>query len=242
MSLGHGIRAFFDGVRAARAPGLRRYTWLPALVGLLIITGGLTLTFEYVDALSRWLTSTLPGWLDFLSLILAPLLYLLGILAGAWLFGFVAALIASPFLGDLSKAVERTRFDGAPAEGSRVWQEALHALGREVRKLGYHLPRLLVVFLVTLIPVVNAVAPLVWFAFGAWAMAVEFCDYPVENRRRPFSDTVEILSRHRGAALGYGACVTLAMAIPLVNFLFIPVAVCGGTILWRRLDAWDQPA
>lgn len=242
MNPAHGVHAFLDGGRAARAPGLRRYTWLPALLSLVIITAGLTMTFGYVDEFTRWLAGWLPGWLDFLSVIVTPILYVLSILAGAWLFGFVAALLASPFLGDLSLAVERVEFGGDPIEPPGLWRGALGALGRELRKLGYHLPRLAAVFLITLIPVFTPVAPLLWFAFGAWAMAVEFCDYPNENRGRPFRDTVALLKRHRGAALGYGACATLAMAIPLVNFLFVPVAVAGGTILWRRLDDWDRPA
>ncbi len=242
MSFVHGVRAFFDGARVARAPGMRRYTWLPALVSLIVIAGGLVVTFGYIDELTTWLAHWLPRWLDFLTLILTPILYVLCILVGAWLLGLVAALIASPFLGDLSIAVERTEFAGAPPEPPSFWQGAVSALGRELRKLGYHLPRLAAVFLLTFIPLINAVAPLLWFLFGAWTMAVEFCDYPVENRGRPFRHTIELLQRHRGAALGYGACATVAFAIPLLNFLFVPVAVAGGTILWRRLHDWDSPA
>ena len=240
MSLIRGIRAFLDGGRAARAPGLARYTWLPVLVSLVIIVGGLILAFGYIGELSTWLSGLLPEWLGFVSAILTPLLYLLGFLAGAWLFGFLAVVIASPFLGDLSIAVERAEFHSGPEQPPSLWQGTVAALGREVRKLGYHLPRLVAVFVITLIPVVNLAAPVVWLAFGAWTLAVQFCDYPNENRGRPFRDTVALLKRHRGAALGYGVCATLALAIPLVNFLLIPVAVAGGTILWRRLELEER--
>lgn len=236
MSVAGGVRAFADGFRAARAPGLARYTWLPALVSLTVIAGGLILAFGYVQDLSAWLTSLLPGWLEFLNLILVPLLYLLGVLVCAWLFGFLAVLIASPFLGDLSIAVEQRQFAGGPEQPPGFWTGLAGAFGRELRKLGYHLPRLLLVFVITLIPVVNLAAPVVWLIFGAWTLAIQFCDYPAENRGRPFVETVALLKQNRGAALGYGACATLALAIPFVNFLLIPVAVAGGTILWRRLQ------
>jgi CysZ protein len=237
-----GVRAFLDGGRAARAPGLARYTWLPALVSLVVIVAGLTLAFGYIGDLSSWFSGLLPAWLGFLSTILTPLLYLVGILAGAWLFGFLAVLVASPFLGDLSIAVEHAEFASGPEQPPSLWQGAIAALGRELRKLGYHLPRLLIVFVITLIPVINLAAPVVWLAFGAWTLAVQFCDYPNENRGRPFHDTVALLKRHRGAALGYGVCATLALAIPLVNFLLIPVAVAGATILWRRLELEERAA
>jgi len=235
VSLGTGIDAFRDGFGAARGPGLRKYTWLPALVSLVVISIGLWVTFGYIGALTAWITGALPGWLEFLGAILGPILYLLGILVGTWLFGFLAAFVAGPFLGDLSIAVER-RDGGGPQQPPGVLAGAVSAVGRETRKLLYHLPRLLAVFLVTLIPVVNAVSPLLWFLFGAWTLAVQFCDYPTENRGRPFQDTLGLLREHRAAALGFGACATLALAIPLVNFLLVPVAVAGGTLLWRRLQ------
>lgn len=236
-----GIRAFLDGFGAARRPGLGRYTWLPALVSLVVIVTGLWLTFDYVDRFAAWLTAYLPEWLAFLTVLIVPLLYLLGVLAGTWLFALLAVLIASPFLGDLSIAVERAAFGSGPPQPPSLWVGAVAALGRELRKLGYYLPRLLLVLVLSLIPLVNALAPLLWFLFGAWILAVQFCDYPTENRRRPFADTVALLGAHRGAALGYGACATLAMAIPLVNFLLIPVAVAGGTLLWRRLHGATGP-
>lgn len=239
LSFPGGVRAFFDGGRAARAPGLARYIWLPALVSLAVIVTGLTVAFGYVDDASRAVTEWLPDWLDFLSRVLAPLLYLLGILTGAWLFGFLAVLVASPFLGDLSIAVERAEFTDGPPQPPVWWQGIPAALARELRKLIYYVPRLLVVLVLSLIPGINLAAPLLWFAFGAWTLAIQFCDYPAENRGRPFQDTLGLLKRHRGAALGFGACATVALAIPVVNFLLIPVAVAGGTILWRRLG--DSP-
>lgn len=236
MTFTQGLRTFFEGLRAARAPGLRRYTWLPALVSLAIVAAGLYLTLHYAGVLTTWLTTLLPDWLQFLGVVLTPVLYLLALLAGTWLFALLAVLIASPFLGDLSIAVEaRTFGDGPPQPGS-VWTGVIASLAREARKLTYHLPRLLGVFVVSLIPGINAIAPVVWFLFGAWTMAVQFTDYPVENRHRPFRDTVELLGRHRLAALGFGAVAAALLAIPVINFLFIPAAVAGGTLLWRRLQ------
>ena len=78
-------------------------------------------------------------------------------------------------------------------------------------------------------------------AVGAWTLAVQFADYPLENRGRPFRDTLTLLRANRAAALGFGACATLALAVPLVNFLLVPVAVAGGTLLWLRLDAQENP-
>ena len=67
-------------------------------------------------------------------------------------------------------------------------------------------------------------------------MAVQFCDFPVENRQRPFQETLSALRRERTAALGFGLCTAVVLAIPLLNFVLIPVAVSGGTLLWQNLQ------
>lgn len=231
-----GIRAFSDGFRLARHPALWHYTWLPVLVSLAVTGAGLYFAFDYLTGLAAVLAARLPDWLAWLELLLTPLLYLIGILIGAWSFAFLAVLVASPFLGALSMALERAEIGSAPESDTSLWTDISESLLREARKLAYHLPRLVVVFLLTLIPVVNAAAPVIWLVFGAWTMAVQFADYPTENRRQPFQATLARLKRNRPAALAFGGLVTAALMLPLLNFLFIPVAVAGGTLLWHALD------
>jgi CysZ protein len=231
-----GLKAFADGFALARHPKLLPYVWLPTGLSLAIILIGLYFGLGYLTTLTDDMVARLPEWLGWLELVVAPLLYLLGILAGAWSFAFLAVLIASPFLGAFSLALERIRFGSAPETTTGLWTDVARSIAREVRKLVYYVPRLVVVFLLTLIPVVNLAAPIIWLLFGAWTMAVQFADYPAENRQAPFSATLAKLKRNRGAALTFGACTTVALAIPLLNFLLIPVAVAGGTVLWRYLD------
>ena len=66
-------------------------------------------------------------------------------------------------------------------------------------------------------------------------MAVQFTDFPTENHERPFVETLAMLKQNRGAALGFGAPTAVAMGLPVINFLVIPFAVTGATVLWCRL-------
>jgi len=231
-----GLKSFIEGFSLARHPALRAYIWVPVLVSLVVCVTGLYLAFDYlIDATDRWIAS-LPDWLSWLDLLLTPLLYVVGVLGGAWLFALLAVLIASPFLGAFSMALERVRFGTAPEVETGILTDIGSSIARESRKLLYYLPRLLLVFVLTLIPVVNLAAPAIWLLFGAWTMAVQFVDYPTENRQRPFRETLIKLKSNRAAALAFGLCATAALMIPLLNFLLIPVAVSGGTLLWRSLD------
>ena len=81
--------------------------------------------------------SSLPAWLAFIEWILAPLLYLSGILIGTWCFGLLAAIIGSPFLGEIAQRID----DPAPPSTS-FWQDLGPTVQRELRKITYHAPRI----------------------------------------------------------------------------------------------------
>ena len=80
MSFVEGVELFVQGARAARRPGLARYIWAPALLSLAIIAGGLILAYAYTADLAAFLSARLPAYLDFLSAILTPLVYLTSVL------------------------------------------------------------------------------------------------------------------------------------------------------------------
>ncbi|MDP6374934.1 MAG: sulfate transporter CysZ [Pseudomonadales bacterium] len=237
MSVATGIGAFGDGYRILRQRGIWRFILVPALISFFVVAMGLWFAITTIDALSERALAVLPEWLSFLDWLLTPLIYLFVFLVGGWLFGLLAAAFSGPFMGKLSRVVERRAgLPEAPPEPPLLASIAA-AVKREARKMLYHLPRLLAAFLLTLIPVVNAVSPLIWFFFGAWVMAVQFADLPAENWARPFKDTCSRLREHRLSAIAFGGCTTALMSVPIVNILVIPVAVAGGTLLWHRLES-----
>lgn len=235
MSPIDGISYFLKGADRAFSPGVRPYVILPALASLIVIGSGLYWAFSYITDLAVYLREALPAWLEFLNWILEPLLYLMGILLGAWLFGFIATVLGAPFLGELS-----LRVDTISGPELKWWQQILPTLAREGRKLLYQLPRLFVLIVVSIIPIVNATAPFLWLTYGAWMVAVQFCDYAYENRGLPFTDTLKLLRKYRLAVIGFGACATIGMSIPFLNFAIAPIAVVGATLLMRDLIARDM--
>ncbi len=244
MSVGGGLGCFLQGARLAWAPSLRGFVWWPMAVSLVLVAALLGFGFTLVRDAIAAVVDFLPDWLDWLAKVLAPLLYAVGVLVAGWLFGFVAVLVASPFLGVLSARAERLAFGDGPAEvEGGVWHTVVTAFAREGRKLAYHLPRLVVVLVVSFVPLLNAAAPVLWFAFGAWMLAVQFVDYAAENRGLAFAATLALLRANRAAALGFGALATLLLAVPFGALFVIPAAVSGGAVLWRRCaNAGETPA
>lgn len=237
MTFGAGLDAFNAGLTLIRQPRIRSFVWAPALVSLLVIGLSLAATFAQIDAAVTWLLQWLPDWLNVLGHVLRPLAYLLCVLLATWIFGYVATIIASPFLGVLAGRVEGelTGTHGAFEQG--VVGAAVSAIGRELRKLLYYLPRALGLLLLTLVPLVNVAAPVLWLLFGAWMVAVQYADYVSENHGRSFRHTLATLRANRAAAVGFGAPTFAILSVPLLNFIAVPIAVVGGTALKVRLSA-----
>ncbi|MEZ5596388.1 MAG: sulfate transporter CysZ [Pseudomonadales bacterium] len=236
MNPADAVRALVDGRALLGQPGVRPYVWWPLVVSMVIVGAGLAAALSATAGLGSWAARILPEWLDFLAAVVEPLLQLLLILTGTWLFGFLAVVLSSPFHGNLSAALE-TGFATTPLPPDPGLARMLaQSLGREGRKLRYQLPRLLAVALLYVVPVVNVIAPPASLLLAAWLLAAQFIDLPAENRHIPFTETLSRLRRFRLCSLTFGAAVAALLAIPLLNILTVPLAVAGGTLLWHRME------
>jgi CysZ protein len=178
------------------------------------------------------LTDSLPAWLEFLSWIIGVLAILMGIAVLLYAFTIVGNIIAAPFNALLAVKVEEHLLGITIASDTPFYIVALRSVGREFSKLRYYLPRLLGLLVLTLIPGVNTLAPVLWLLFGAWMMAVQYTDVAADNNELAFGALRVRLGQHKLDALWFGLVVYIIVAIPLLNLLLIPAAVAGGTVFW----------
>ena len=68
--------------------------------------------------------------------------------------------------------------------------------------------------------------------FGSWLLSLEYFDYPMGNHDLVFDQEKRYLRERRGIALGFGGGVMAMTSIPIVNFVAMPIAVAGATLLW----------
>ncbi len=229
------VNALLQGFSLLFRPGLRRYTLAPVGISALILGPGLFWTLSQAALLTAAAVEWLPEWLSFLELVITPIIYIVVVMLGAWFFALLTMLVSGPFLGPLSARVEKLLTDESPTPGERgLIRDVGAAVGREMRKLGFYLPRALGALVLTFVPVLNGLSPVVWFALGAWMMAIQFLDFPQDNRGLPFQATRDLLGRHRIRTLCFGAMVATLLAIPLLGVLVLPAATIGATVLHVR--------
>ncbi|GIU05133.1 sulfate transporter CysZ [Shewanella sp. c952] len=230
-----GVNYFLEGFSLIKRPGLRRFVFIPLTINLLLFGGLIYFAIGQLEQVFAWLSGQLPEYLSWLNFLLWPLAVLTLLVVLSFIFSSVMNWLAAPFNGLLAEKVEQL-LTGKPLNtggGIDLIKDLPRILGREWIKLKYYLPRAIVFLLLFLLPFVGqTAAPILWFLFSAWMMAIQYCDYPFDNHKVPFADMKFALNQTRGSSFSFGAAVTLFSMIPILNFVVMPVAICGATSMW----------
>ena len=230
-----GAGYFLRGLEMTFQPGLRRFVVVPLIANIVLFSLMGWLLYEVLTDFYEAAMLTVPEWLQFLSWIITPLLWLVGGLMTGYVSTLLVLMLTSPFHALLAEKVEEA-ITGEPVpalEGiAAALLEVPRALFREIRKFLYYVPVALGVLILTIIPVFNALAPLAWFLLGAWMMSLQFVDYPMDNHRLPFREVRDACAARRISTIGFGGTVAFFTGIPLLNLVVIPAAVIGATLLW----------
>jgi len=238
-----GARYLLTGIRLIMQPRLRRFVIMPLLVNTLIFAAAIAYGWTQFADLVAWLQSFIPDWLDWLTWLLWPVFAVGSLIVVFFTFGLIANLIASPFNGILAEQVERHLSGQALGEGAGLRQflvELLPMLIDELRKLLYALFSAIPFLILFLIPGINLAAPVLWFLYSAWILAVQYADFPMGNHGLRFRDQRARLRERPFLSLGFGAATVVLTSVPIVNFLAMPSAVAGATALWLREFEPDQ--
>jgi len=231
----HGARYLGRGASMLKHPALRLFVLIPLLVNIVIFGSLIWYGLGYLSALMNDWLGKIPDWLEFIKWIIWPVIGLTLSLVTGYLFTAVALIIASPFNALLAEKAEEL-ITGKQVNSLEGLGAALVAMPRgilrELSKLIYYVPMAIFVLILSFIPVLNVVAPVLWFLLGAWMMSIQFVDYPMDNHQLSFGDVKEAVRSRRLSSMGFGGLVALCTGIPIVNFFVVPAAVVGATLLW----------
>lgn len=231
-----GVHYFFEGFSLITTKGLKRFVFIPLAINLILFSVAFYFLFGQIEYGISYVVGLIPEWLGWvrtaINFFLWPLAVISVLLIFALIFGTLANWIAAPFNGVLSEKVERHLTGQAMGDESvlALIKDIPRTLSREVTKLLWYIPRALgFLLLFIFIPIFGQI---LWFLFSAWMMAIQYCDYPYDNHKINFKPMQLHLSQHKGKAMSFGIMVNVFSLIPVVNFIIMPVAICGATALW----------
>ncbi len=236
------------GLRWLPKAGLRRFVAIPLLVNAVLFGAAIWFANRQLRRLDQALQDWLPQWLDWLHWLLWPLFILTGLVVIFYSFTLIANLIGSPFNSLLADRVEKSLAPSAASPRPPVpssWRDLAAAPWLELRRLLHFAAWALPLLVVSLIPAVNAAAPALWSGLVSWMLALEYADYPLAKRGLNFRQQRALLRRHWPLALGFGGMTLALTLIPILNFLAMPAAVIGATLMWNRElpdPRWHEPS
>lgn len=239
-NLFNGFGFIFQGLKLISQPGLRRFVIIPLCINIVLFGGASGYLFMHFDSWMSSLLPDFPSWLSWLETALTwllwPLFSVMILLVIFYTFTFVANLIAAPFNSLLAEKVEKY-LTGKPLDSGPSFPTSeiiKRSIGSELGKLFYFFKWWVVLFILTLIPVINLAAPFVWVLFGAWMLSLEYLDYPMANHQKFFKDINKQAMSKRSLSLGFGGAVMLLTSIPVINLIAMPAAVAAATSLWIK--------
>lgn len=228
--LGTALAAHGRGLSLLVHPELRGLVLAP--VGLmLLVYGALTVTAlgalgPYLDSLGSALPDALSGlaWL-LQALAVLVLLALIGVLSL-----LLSQTLAAPFYGALARRTERLLTGRLVSTERSLLGDLGATFRREWEKLRWTLPRLLLMFGVTLIPGLGLLASPLTLLFTAWLLAGQFLDFTQENRGQPFAATLKLMAGQRLSAVAFGLPLAVGVTLPVLGALVGAQAAIAGTV------------
>ena len=236
QDLFNGARYLFKGFSLIHQKGIRRFAYIPMAINTLLFSFAIWLGFNKFE---QWMNNLMPTWLPewllgWIMWIIWPLFAGLLTLIVFFSFSIIANLLAAPFNGVLAEAVESKLLGQRPTgmPWKQIIKETPLMLWNELRKIGYFLLWIIPLFILSWVPIVNFIAPLLWIILSSWMLAIDYHDYPMANHQLKFPQQRALLRKKRSLALGFGLATLGATMIPFINFLVIPAAVAGATALY----------
>jgi CysZ protein len=219
-------------------PGIRGVVMIPLIINIILF--GLLIWYGagQFSAFIEWL---LPDKSEWLRRFLWPIFALVTLIIIFFAFTLVANIVGAPFNGLLSERVEE-HLTGIKSDQSGGWRKMINnfipILIAELKKLLYIILLMSLYSLIFIIPVINVIAPILWVVFSAWVLALEYVDYPMSAHNISFKELRKRLKERMLLTFGFGFSTLVITTIPLINFLAMPTAVAGATVMW--VEEWGE--
>ena len=241
-----GLKTPLEALRfLIKQPSLWSSVIWPTLITIGLFTLGMWAVYSYAGdlALALWAKPAGQSWISSLWLGLWWSYYALTHLVAALMtYGaviVVGGVLASPFNDVISERTEALLLGPRRVEGPKLSlvSSTLSSLRSTAIIAGMYVSCLIPLLALHLIPGVGSVAyTLIAAALSAFFVAMEYCDVLLERKGFRMKAKFGVVWQERAVTMGFGAGMSALLAIPLLNFLCIPLAVIGGTMVGLALE------
>ncbi|MFW5887912.1 MAG: EI24 domain-containing protein [Bacteriovoracia bacterium] len=204
------------------------YYWLGSWAWETTSAWSKSLINEYIGEGSTW--GSIVYYL-FVSIIMVVMFFIVN-----WTFVLAVSLIACPFNDILSERIEK-KIEGKPIEnmGQTFWKMIRRWGGillNEAKKVLFIMVLAIIGMLFGYFPLFTVISLII----SALLVTIEFVDYSWSRHELTFKKCRNDLTKHWLAYIISGLMFMVLMSIPIINLLFLPVAISYFTVLWIKLN------
>jgi CysZ protein len=218
---------------------LWKYAAAPLAISAVILTASYWLLYHLFARFSAPYSDVEWYWRVLYYLVLAVVGVVL-LIVFFFLFTRLASALAAPFNDLISQKTEELvtgAFIEAPFSVIQVFKDSARSIYHSLKILGLYLGLLLATLPLLLIPGVGGVLfSIAGTLLSAFMFSWEYLNYPLDRRKFSWSDKRLFFQSSFRSVMGFGLGSVAMAAIPVVNLLFIPAAVVGGTLLFLDLQ------
>ena len=195
--------------------------------------------FTRASGLDRWVSQQRSELLSFIFLMGGIMIRLIMMLFYFSLFKYVFLILGSPLFAYLSEKTESI-MEGKdfPFSWKQLLKDILRGIRLALRNTLWQTVYIIFLLLLSLIPVVGWVVPVMTLFVECYYYGFSMLDYSCERHKFSASESISFIGKHKGLAIGNGMVFYLMHLVPFVGWVLAPAyAVVAATIsLYHRDD------
>lgn len=214
---------------------LWKYFVIPMLISFVVFVLIFISAYGLSDNLGEWIAGIWPWELGkttvtYISTIIGGIIiFALGLV----MYKHIIMALSSPFMSPVSEKIEEY-YTGKPAENkvnTTFSKQFLRGIRIGMRNLSKELLYTIPILLLKFIPVVNIFSTILLFLVQGYYAGFSNLDYTFE-RHYNYRDSVNLIRKNRGLAIGNGIGFMLLLLIPVVGvILVLPLSVTSASVI-----------
>jgi len=236
------IQSYFDAHRFIVKHRLWKWILIPGVIYTILFVVGFYLfwissnsAIEFIllkSGVRSWLDKMHDSWLRYLFIVGQVILHLILLLFYFSLFKFLFLIIGSPVFAYLSEKTESI-LEGKefPFNIRQLMSDILRGIRIALRNILWQSLYLVTILILSFIPLVGWIAPLVALFIECYYFGFSMLDYSSERNKLSYQRSVDFIGNHKGLAIGNGMVYYMLHFLPVIGWLFAPsYAVIAATL------------
>ena len=236
------IQSYAEAHRFINKHRLWKWIIIPGIIYTILFLGGIYLfwtssntAIEFIllkTGAKNWLDKMEDSWISFLFIVGQIMLRLVLLLFYFSWFKYIFLIIGSPVFAILSEKTESI-IEGKdfPFSFTQLARDSVRAMGIALRNLLWQSVYLITILLLSFIPIVGWVAPMIALFVECYYLGFSMLDYSSERNKLNVQQSIAFIGNHKGLAIGNGMVFYMFHLIPVIGWLLAPsYAVVAATL------------